>query len=76
MSLYVIKVATLLKKRFIAGATCPACRSFDSLYLYFEHNVEKLACAKCDYQKSQVDDTISNKTRDNENVIGIFKPDA
>ncbi|XOV80147.1 MAG: YheV family putative zinc ribbon protein [Aestuariibacter sp.] len=63
-----------LKKRFIAGATCPQCRSFDSLYLYFENNVEKLACAQCSYQKSQVDDTISKKTRDSENVIGIFKP--
>jgi uncharacterized protein len=63
-----------LKKRFIAGATCPECHSFDTLYLYFEHNVEKLACAKCSYQKSQVEEKVASKTRDSENVIGIFKP--
>ena len=62
------------KKRFIAGATCPKCHAMDTLMLYVENNVEKLKCVACDYQKSQVDEKVENKTGDSENVIGIFKP--
>lgn len=63
------------KKRFIAGATCPVCKAQDTLMLYIENNIEKLKCVKCDYQKSQVDEKIENKTGDSESVIGIFKPE-
>lgn len=65
---------TKTKKRFIAGAVCPHCKATDSLMLYMENNVEKVECVRCDYAKSQVEDTVEEKTRDNENVIGIFKP--
>ncbi|MGB2263813.1 MAG: YheV family putative metal-binding protein [Glaciecola sp.] len=30
------------RKRFIAGATCPQCRSIDSIMLYFENSVTLL----------------------------------
>ena len=63
------------KKRFVAGATCPKCKAFDSIMLYFENNVEKLQCVKCDYQESQTYKKVSQATRSSENVIGVFKPE-
>lgn len=63
-----------LKKRFIAGATCPHCKAMDSLMLYMENNVEKVECVRCGYHKSQTDAETEKRTRANENVIGIFKP--
>ena len=43
--------------------------------LYFENNVEKIQCTQCDYQESQSDKQVEAKTRANENVIGVFKPE-
>lgn len=63
-----------LKKRFVAGATCPKCKEFDSIMLYFENNVEKLECVKCGYAESQTDKEVTAVQRENENVIGVFKP--
>lgn len=62
------------RKRFIAGATCPSCKKIDSLMLYFENNVEKLACVRCDYKETQTDPIVASATRASESVIGIFKP--
>ena len=62
------------RKRFIAGATCPLCKSLDSLMLFFENNVEKLACVKCDYKETQTDKNVTSATRASESVIGVFKP--
>ena len=62
------------KKRFIAGAVCPKCQSMDSIMLFMENNVEKIQCTQCDYQETQTDKQIDSQTRDNENVIGVFKP--
>jgi hypothetical protein len=62
------------RKRFIAGATCPTCKSMDSLMLFFENNVEKLACVKCDYKETQTDKNVTSATRTSESVIGVFKP--
>ncbi len=64
-----------IKKRFIAGATCPKCRALDSIMLYFENNVEKLQCVKCEYAESQADKKVTQATRSNESVIGVFKPE-
>jgi uncharacterized metal-binding protein (TIGR02443 family) len=66
-------MSSKIKKRFIAGAICPHCKASDSLMLYMENNVEKLECVYCGYSKSQVEDKVEEKTRENENVIGIFK---
>ena len=63
-----------IKKRFVAGATCPSCKSLDTIMLYFENNVEKLACVNCDYTESQTDKQVDEAKRKNENVIGVFKP--
>lgn len=64
-----------IKKRFVAGATCPKCRALDTIMLYFENNVEKLQCVKCDYSESQTDKKVTKATRTSESVIGVFKPD-
>ncbi|MCF2949296.1 YheV family putative metal-binding protein [Paraglaciecola aquimarina] len=63
------------KKRFVAGATCPQCKSLDTIMLFFENNVEKIECVKCDYHESQTDKQVTKATRSSENVIGVFKPD-
>lgn len=62
------------KKRFIAGAVCPKCKAMDSIMLFLEDNVEKLACTQCDYQETKADEKVEAQTRSNENVIGVFKP--
>lgn len=63
-----------LKKRFIAGATCPKCKSMDTLHLFFENNVEKINCVRCDYEESQTDDEVAQASKNDAGVIGIFKP--
>lgn len=63
------------KKRFIAGAKCPQCGAMDTLMLYFENNVEKLACVKCDYAETQTNDEVKAANKSNANVIGVFKPE-
>lgn len=63
-----------LKRRFIAGATCPQCKAQDTIMLYFENNVEKLECVECGYSESQAEEKVQEVTRENENVIGVFKP--
>ena len=63
-----------LKRRFVAGATCPKCQEQDTISLYYENNVEKLECVACGYNEAQTDEKVSAATRSNENVIGVFKP--
>ncbi|GEA08756.1 DNA-binding protein [Alteromonas sp. KUL42] len=63
-----------VRRRFVAGATCPKCQELDTISLYFENNVEKLECVSCGYKEAQTDEKVSAVTRENESVIGIFKP--
>jgi uncharacterized metal-binding protein (TIGR02443 family) len=63
------------KKRFIAGAKCPSCNSIDTLMLYFENNVEKLACVNCDYKETQTSQEVTAASKTATGVIGVFKPD-
>lgn len=63
------------RKRFIAGARCPKCKSLDTIMLYFENNIEKIKCTECDYAESQAEPKVQDVARKNENVIGVFKPD-
>lgn len=62
------------RKRFIAGAKCPSCNQIDSLMLYFENNVEKLACVKCDYKETQTTEEVTAASKTSSGVIGVFKP--
>ena len=63
-----------IKKRFIAGATCPKCDAIDTIMLYKENNVEKVECAKCGHTMTQPEDSVNASTREFEQVIGVFKP--
>lgn len=63
------------KKRFIAGASCPQCKTIDTMMLYFENNVEKVQCVACGYQMAQPEQQVAKVSRANELVIGVFKPE-
>jgi len=63
-----------VKKRFIAGATCPKCKAVDTLMLYKENDVEKIECVECHHKQSQVDEKIAKAAASPTEVIGIFKP--
>ncbi|MCJ8271420.1 MAG: YheV family putative metal-binding protein [Psychrosphaera sp.] len=64
-----------LKKRFIAGATCPNCEAVDTIMLYKENNIEKVECVKCGHTMIQPEDSVNAATRQFEQVIGVFKPE-
>ncbi len=38
-----------VKKRFIAGATCPSCGEMDSIVVYEEEGEQKRECVSCDF---------------------------
>lgn len=63
------------RKRFVAGAICPKCKSMDTIMLFFENNVEKLECVQCDYSEVQTEQQVEKAKRENESVIGVFKPE-
>lgn len=43
----------MLKKRFIAGATCPKCGELDKIFTYLDEQQEQWrACASCDFTES------------------------
>ncbi|GGW68477.1 YheV family putative zinc ribbon protein [Alishewanella tabrizica] len=63
------------KKRFIAGASCPECKTTDTMSLFFENNIEKVECVSCGYQMSQPEPQVVQSTRSKEMVIGVFKPE-
>ena len=62
-----------MKKRFIAGATCPKCKAMDTMALTKENDVETVTCVSCGEQMSQTEKHIAQEVRPNEQVIGIFK---
>ena len=62
-----------MKKRFIAGATCPKCKAMDTMGLMKEHGVETVTCVSCGHQMSQAEEHVVQEVRPNEQVIGIFK---
>lgn len=63
-----------LKKRFIAGAVCPKCKAMDTMALTKENGVEKVTCVSCGEQMVQTEEHVEKVVRENEQVIGIFKP--
>lgn len=66
---------TRRKKRFIAGAVCPACGKMDTMMLYMEHGVEKVTCAECGDTQVQTQEQVDKATREAEQVIGVFRPE-
>ncbi len=64
-----------MRKRFIAGAVCPACQAKDTLALWRENNVDVVECVTCGHQMREADKQVRDKVRDSEQVIGVFTPD-
>lgn len=64
-----------IKKRFIAGATCPECKAQDTMQLFKENNVEKVECVQCGHLMVQTEGQVSAATREFEQIIGVFKPE-
>ncbi len=62
-----------VRKRFVAGATCPKCKAKDSIVLFKENNVETVECVECDYREQQTGQKAGPKMAGD--VIGVFKPD-
>ncbi len=62
-----------LKKRFIAGAVCPKCKTMDTMALTKELEVEKVTCVACGNTMVQPQEHVEKEVRQNEQVIGIFK---
>lgn len=63
-----------IKKRFIAGAVCPKCKTMDTMALTKENGVEKVTCVSCGEQMVQTEAQVEKAVRTNEQVIGVFQP--
>mgnify|MGYP000520856528 CR=1 FL=1 len=64
-----------IRKRFIAGAKCPACQAQDSMAMWRENNIDIVECVKCGHQMREVDKKPAITFAKIEQVIGIFHPD-
>ncbi|WP_260259982.1 YheV family putative zinc ribbon protein [Vibrio intestinalis] len=64
-----------MKKRFIAGASCPKCNQQDTLRWWIENNIELVECVDCSYQEQRKPQSVEKTERGGEEMIGIFKPD-
>lgn len=65
------------RKRFIAGATCPACKATDTLQLTIRGDDEQVLCVACGHHFEGRDGKPAEATEaapTNNNIIGIFKP--
>lgn len=65
---------TAKRKRFIAGAVCPSCQKQDTIFVFKENGVEKSECISCGFQMTQPEDEVQQQLRQDEAVIGVFKP--
>lgn len=43
----------MIKKRFIAGAICPACKQMDKLVMYRENDTQVRECVECGFSENQ-----------------------
>lgn len=49
-----------IRKRFIAGAKCPACQAQDTMAMWRENNVDIVECVKCGHQMREADKTFAS----------------
>ena len=76
---------TQARKRFIAGAECPACHAQDTLMLTIQGEQEQVSCVQCGHEFSErgakapaapkADAEKPSSTVNQEGLIGIFKPE-
>ncbi|MGD8111474.1 YheV family putative zinc ribbon protein [Vibrio sp. TRT 21S02] len=64
-----------MKKRFIAGASCPKCQHQDTLRWWIENNIELVECVECDYAEQRKPQSVEKTGHAQQDMIGIFKPD-
>jgi len=64
-----------MKKRFIAGASCPKCSQQDTLRWWIENNIELVECVECEYQEQRKPQVVEKTEHAQQEMIGIFKPD-
>lgn len=72
---------TQARKRFIAGAECPACHAQDTLLLSIQGEQETVSCVKCGHEfsergaKAPAAPAKAEPKVAPEGLIGIFKPE-
>lgn len=71
---------TQTRKRFIAGAECPACHAEDTLMLTIAGAEETVSCVQCGHEFSERGAAKPKTTEPSsavpqEGIIGIFKPE-
>jgi len=64
-----------MKKRFIAGASCPKCSQQDTLRWWIENNIELVECVECGHQDKRAPESVGTSDHGGQDMIGIFKPD-
>lgn len=52
-----------IRKRFIAGAKCPACQAQDTMAMWRENNVDIVECVKCGHQMREADKDVREHVR-------------
>ncbi|MBL6687172.1 MAG: YheV family putative metal-binding protein [Pseudomonadales bacterium] len=62
-----------MNRRFIAGARCPGCGQFDSLFIEPQAPQERVQCIDCDYSNEKPSEPEPDVNSDNA-VVLQFKP--
>ncbi|EAS41830.1 metal-binding protein [Photobacterium profundum] len=69
----------MAKKRFIAGAVCPACSKQDTLRWWKENEIEIVECVECHHVDRRLPKSVEQSEHlaedKGQQVIGIFKPE-
>lgn len=68
--------STTTKKRFIAGAVCPACESMDTIRMWDEEGVPHRECVSCGYSDTlnAEGNSIPNELPTRVNISALQKP--
>ncbi|EKA3120468.1 YheV family putative metal-binding protein [Vibrio alginolyticus] len=64
-----------IKKRFIAGASCPNCSQQDTLRWWIENNIELVECVECEFTEQRKPQSVEKSKHSDQEMIGIFKPE-
>jgi|TARA_B100001057_G_C22351094_1_gene757109 uncharacterized metal-binding protein (TIGR02443 family) len=64
-----------MKKRFIAGASCPKCATSDTLRWWIENNIELVECVECGHKDQRTPQPEKSTQHGGGEMIGIFKPE-
>jgi uncharacterized metal-binding protein (TIGR02443 family) len=65
----------VVRKRFIAGASCPSCSTQDTLRWWLENNIEWVECVECEFKEQRKPQSLEKSPQGNAEMIGVFKPD-